>query len=471
MHVTGNDFVETVAAHYHREYSFVEYIQSKAMHSTEEVEECKKQIYRVANRFGKKISRIANATNEDSIEDIYAVTIRMELVYGVGEPSPVLGKLYFRNRGGVFSPIRKSEALKSEKFINEVIEKQNPSGGPQDSERRPQDSAHDTNIVDNVLNSVERIIAGKMAHSFTESILIAGEQDEKTIQKLISEDPGDNAAVECKKIKVLSISHIRWVDTAFDLFVDGQKTFLAKISPNGSMSWYCCCNSEDNKLIESNVVTCYSPDTGLTDEISLDVTDDRLGISDDAVEKIMKESAFAKHAVKIDCSELARRKIRCKQYRCECNTTVYDANGVQKRKCSDCPYPEVVLRYGAGEAACTSTLNFDTKTLQPVTEKVAICHCCGRTYATEKPAGNFYCDFCLKVKSSYESESVDPEARITYKKYAGMLPLSARFGAKDKYCFENEDRLIFIVGKNRYFFDKLKLQETGILEKPEKTSI
>jgi hypothetical protein len=49
-----------------------------------------------------------------------------------------------------------------------------------------------------------------------------------------------------------------------------------------------------------------------------------------------------------------------------------------------------------------------------------------------------------------------------------MLPLSARIGAKGKYCFENADRILFIVGKNKYLFDKLKLKDTGLLDKPEK---
>ena len=39
---------------------------------------------------------------------------------------------------------------------------------------------------------------------------------------------------------------------------------------------------------------------------------------------------------------------------------------------------------------------------------------------------------------------------------------------KKKYAFECEDKLIFSLGKNKYFFDKLKLEDTGIIEKPEK---
>jgi ribosomal protein L37AE/L43A len=147
---------------------------------------------------------------------------------------------------------------------------------------------------------------------------------------------------------------------------------------------------------------------------------------------------------------------------------LYDADGKMKRKCADCPYPEVVLHYGDGKAAYTPSLNFDTQTLQPVEERTAACRFCGRTYVTENPASTFFCEFCEKAIKSAENGSAGEAARATYKKYASMLPLSARMMAKGKYCFENEDRLLFIVGKNKFFFDKLKLKDTGLIDNPEK---
>ena len=457
------ELIETVAAHYHKEYSFVEYVQNSAMRNADEVEECRKAIRRVADRLNLPIGRITGAATEDSVEDIYVITLRMELYGGAGEPRPVLCKVYFQYRNGTFSPLRQGEAMKSELFVNEVISEQKSFG------RASFDDNNETEIVDNVLNSIEKLITGKMSHTFTESVLIANQIDLNTIQELLDVEPQDEVRLECKKLKVLSISHIRWIDTAFNLFIGSQRAFLAKISPNNSMSWYCCCNSEDNKLIESNVITCHSED-GITEEITIDVSQEDLGISDDAVERISLESAFAKHCFEISCSELMRRHIQCKQYRCESNTVLFEADGKVKRKCVDCPYPEVVLRYGKGESAYTPTLNFDTKTLQPVTEKTTACRFCGRHYVTEKPASTFLCDFCSKAISSCENGSADPQARVLYRKYASMLPLSARIGAKGKYCFENEDRLLFVVGKNKYLFDKLLLQDTGIIASPKKHS-
>ena len=457
------ELIETVAAYYHKEYSFVEYVQNSAMRNADEVEECRKSIRRVADRLNLPIGRIVSAATEDSVEDIYVVTLRMELYGGAGEPRPVLCKVYFQYRNGAFTPLRQSEALKSEIFVNEVISEQKGAS------RSSFDDQNETEVVDNVLNSIERLITGKMQNTFTESVLIANQIDMDTIQDLLDVEPQDEVRLECKKLKVLSINHIRWIDTAFNLYIDSQKTFLAKISPNNSMSWYCCCNSEDNKLIESNVITCRSED-GITEEISIDVSKDDLDISDDAVERIVKESAFAKHSFEVSCSELSRRHIQCKQYRCECNTVLFEADGLMKRKCADCPYPEVVLHYGEGESAYTPTLNFDAKTLQPVAQSTTACRFCGRTYITEAPPSTFLCDFCQRAITSCENGSVGPEARITYRKYAGMLPLSARIGAKGKYCFENEDRLLFVVGKNKYLFDKLALQDTGIIAPPKKHS-
>ncbi len=458
------ELIETVAAYYHKEYSFVEYVQNSAMRNADEVEECRRTIRRVAERLNLPVGRITSAATEDSVEDIYVVTLRMELFGGAGEPRPVLCKVYFQHRNGTLSPLRHGEAMRNELFVDEIISEQKGAS------RSSFDDRNETEVVDNVLNSIERLIGGKMQYDFTESVLISNQIDLDTIQDLVDIEPEtarDEVRLECKKLKVLGINHVRWIDTAFNLYIDSQKAFIAKISPNNSMSWYCCCNSDNNKLIEGNVITCRTDD-GIVEEIEIDVAKDDLGISDDAVERISLESAFARHAFEVSCSELSRRHIQCKQYRCECNTVLYDADGVARRKCADCPYPEVVLHYGDGKAAYTPALNFDTKTLQPVTERTVNCRFCGRPYVTEKPSNTFRCDFCDRAITSCENGTPDPEAKITYKKYASMLPLSARIGAKGKYCFENADRILFIVGKNKYLFDKLKLKDTGLLDKPEK---
>jgi hypothetical protein len=464
------DFVEAVAASYHREYSFVEYVQDNTSRSEEEVAQCRARVERVLERLKlklkKNVSRFADAAPEDSVEDIYSVTLRMEIVLsGTGEPTPVLGKVFFRHKNGAFTPVRKGEAQKTELFINSVIEKQTGYERPHTS-----DSAGESEMVDKVLYSIEHLITGRMEIGFTDSILIANGVDEENIQALIEGETGDEIEIECKKLRVLGISHIKWIDTAFDIYVDGQKTFIAKISPNGSMSWYCRCNSENSTLIEGDVISCIDADTHIPYEVVLDTTKDDLGITDDAlIDKILSESAIAKHAMEISCPELARRNIQCRQHRCECNTIMLaDTKGVQRRRCADCPYPEILLRDGNGEVACTASLNFDTRTLRPVAEKTVACQFCGRHYVTARMTGDFECDFCREAIRSCEDGTVDPRAHVTYKKYAGMLPLSARIGAKGKYCFENEDRLLFVVGKNKYFFDKLKINDTGMLEKPEK---
>ena len=51
-----------------------------------------------------------------------------------------------------------------------------------------------------------------------------------------------------------------------------------------------------------------------------------------------------------------------------------------------------------------------------------------------------------------------------------MLPLTLRIGNVfgKKMCFENEDRLIFFVGKKNFFFDKLNLTDSGKIKAPEK---
>ncbi len=462
---TWHNLIETVARGYHREYSLVEYIQNSLLYDTEDPEKCKETIRNIAKVLKLPFSKIEEAAVEDSVEDIYVVSLRMELFGGAGEPRPVLCKVFFRNRSGVFFPLDTSEAKTVEKYISEVIAKKNTNG-----QTARQDSNSATSMVDNVLNSVSKLIGGNMQRSFTESVLITNNTDAETVSELVHLEPQDDVYLQCKKLHVLGISHIQWIDTAFSIYVGDRKAFLAKLGLNSAVNLYCCCNGSDSKLIENNVVVCTSAETGITTKVRIDPTQEDLGIDEEMIDKIRLESAFAHHYFPITCSELVRRHIECTRYRCAGNTMDFEVGGKIRHKCMDCPYPEVVYRYGDGNTAYTPVLSYDSQTMRVTESDTSTCRFCGRSYVAKEVSANNLCDFCKTSLDRYESGDVGEDEIVAYKRYASMIPFHARMSAmfKKKYCFENADRLLFVVGKNKYFFDKLNLTDSGLIVKPEK---
>ena len=458
-----HNLIELVAADYHKQYSLVEYVQNGLTADSEEMKSYLHTIKQVAEVLRLPFTHVSEATGADRVEDIYAVSLRLELHSGAGEPRPVLCKVYFRNRANVFFPLEKEEAEVVDGYISNIVGNQR-----QGEQNRGEET--ETVIVDNVLNAISKLIRNELSNSFTNSILVTNDTDRDTIAGLIQVEPQSDVCLVCRKLKVLGIAHIRWNNSAFNIYAGTKKVYLAKIGITNTVSLYCCCNSEDSKLIENNTVQCVSAETGEEYKIRLNLEEEDLGLSADDVEKIRNESAFARHLFSLSCSELKRRQMVCTRYRCNSNTVELELDGRTVRKCMDCPYPEVLHRFSNGTVAYTPKLKFDTKTLQPVTTETATCYFCGRSYAVEEPSAHYLCEFCKTSLDKLEFGQADRSDKITYRKYAGMLPLSVRAGALfgKKYCFENEDRLLFAVGKKKFFFDKLKLDDKGVLDQPEK---
>ena len=121
--------------------------------------------------------------------------------------------------------------------------------------------------------------------------------------------------------------------------------------------------------------------------------------------------------------------------------------------------------------AMTSKRSYrDVLAQEIVRGEVETCRFCKRTYAKESMDQNFYCKFCASAIDEARAKSVAPANKKAYKAYSGMLPLTLRMSNtfNRKVCFENGDRLIFFVGKKKFFFDKLNLTESGKIKAPEK---
>ena len=458
-----HDLLELVAVNYHKEYSLVEYVEKSSSRSNDELEAYKRLISNIVETLITKVSRISPAAQEDSIEDLYAVAMRLEVFVGVGEPTPLLCKIYFRKKGNRFIPLSSDEAAAVDAHASKIVSRHNSSGNIDDE-------TTETSIVDNVLNSVEKLIKGELSSNFTESILITNPIDRDALDMLISNESQDEVKLECKRLKVLGISHIQWMDNAFDVYIDNKKALFARIGLNNTVSLSCCCDANDNRLVDNNVIICKSEETGFTTKITINPEKEGLGINRDQMEQIQRNSAFASHLFPISCSEVLRRNIDCVRLQCKCNTIAFEVNGKTKLKCADCPYPEVVYRSPDGTIAYTPLLNFNTATLGISNEKTEPCRFCGRSYRQEDLNNSYLCKFCASASEAINTNTASKVNKRIYRKYAQILPLNARVAAvfKKKYAFECSDRLIFSLGKNKYFFDKLKLEDTGIIPKPEK---
>jgi hypothetical protein len=231
----------------------------------------------------------------------------------------------------------------------------------------------------------------------------------------------------------------------------------------------CCCNDPDNKLIERNMITYRSEQTGRPERFVLYPEKDNFGITDDQLTVIREQSAFADHFIPINCPETRRRGVECMRYICKCNALSFVIDGVTQYKCPDCPYPEVIYHDADGKAMYTPSLYFDADSLGALSEETEICRFCGRTYAKEAMDQGLYCRFCASAVESAKNGNITAMEKKNYKLYSGMLPLSVRVNnlMSKKSCFENADRLIFFVGKKKFYFDKLNLKETGKLKSPE----
>jgi hypothetical protein len=454
--------IELVSTNYHKEYSLVEYIQPSPLKEEKALDECIKLVNRVMCGLQIPRVKVVPAPQEESVEDVYEVSMRLELFNGVGEPRPLLCKVYFRKLNQSFVPIRTNDARGMNEHISHLVATR-AQNGVQSGENT------ETEIVDNVLNSVSKLIAGELQYDFSQSVLVTNPTDEKTLLDFASNDSQDEVRLECKKLKVLSISHVQWYDTVFSVFIDECKAYRARIGANNAINLYCWCNEGQDKLIENNMIPCVFPQTGEITEIYLNTDREDLGLNSAQLEMIQKQSAFADHNFLISCSELMRRNVECSRYRCKNNTIKFDVDGTIRYKCADCPYPEVVYRYPDGKTAYTPLLNFDTLTLSVVEEAVETCRFCGRSYQKHNLNSEFLCSFCEFATTAAENKLLEKEHKRNYRRYAGMIPLRKRmFVVGKKYCFENADRLCFVLGKNKYFFDKLKLKDSGLIDKPEK---
>jgi hypothetical protein len=151
---------------------------------------------------------------------------------------------------------------------------------------------------------------------------------------------------------------------------------------------------------------------------------------------------------------------------------IIDKAGKAFEFCRNCRYPERVYfdpqGGGKGVEIPAFRIALDVNSMRPVDKTMAkICKTCGRTFKSSKSVCNL-CGFANLAADGNLTDEQKSAAAALYKEYAHILPLSWRcFGGK-KYCFEDDGMIVFVIGKNKYRFDKLTAKSTGILKAARK---
>lgn len=459
------NLIENVAAAYHKRYSLIEYKQNARTVSNKEKENCRRALENIVARFFGELSapEIREGSREDDTEDIYGVSLRVELTGGTGAAVPVLGKVYFRRNGKKLQPLYEEEAKKIDEYLYTVI----PSG---DGGRKPDDS-DSSETIDAVLGAMDNLLYGRIGGSdLTRCLCFSSEEDARTVNELSEKVSHDDVRLECMAVNTLGISHVRWINSSYKVFSSGKAVLRATIGLNESISLYCL-NCSGAALIENNRISySFTDENGDAQErtVMLDTRREDLGITDEDAEEIGKYSELARHLKHVACFDNPRHAGGCSRCVCAGQTENFGTEEDPVYKCKDCPYPEIVFVDDAGVRRYTPRLVFARDRMTMVDRSEAqVCDCCGRSFSKESMEGRL-CSFCHGAAKAYGNEK--EEAKRRYKKYAHVFSpfVRLKYLGKEKLCFEEEDVLLFLLGNDRFTFDKLEIGEYGYIAKPHK---
>lgn len=443
-------FVANVTEYYHKNYSFLEFVQNKDADdsNSEKV---------VGNLFGllKKISnRVAlsppRKNSQASLEDIYGLSLKLDITAGgAGEPTPVLCKVYFRSDGTNYTPMYKEEAGILESIVGSV-----PDDDSDDSDTLTKE--HEKIIV-NVFRAFENKCikpSHDLDNDFTDYVVLSGAKDENIIGDMITKKTNnDSKTLRCSRIKVLGISHVRWSKAVYTVRSADKDLFSVTVNPNGSLDVFCL-NCGGKPLIVGNCVK--------GGNWRIDPTKSDCGLTDTQVDEIRQNSEFAEHLFTVDTCR-NRTNDPCSRTVCK-SQVFFDVNG--KAICKNCNHPEIVytdLFNAAFPPTSTAQLNFAFDRMSMVDDKVFECRCCHKTYV-KKGRLSTICDYCADSEDTAEDFK-------RYKYYSRLLsPLTrlTHLFAKRKSCKENKSLLIFYLGKDVYVFDRLKATDHRLIHGPVK---
>lgn len=459
--------ISKVATNFHKKYSIIEYKEC-TNENRADAEKSKKAIRNIVARlFGEQDVTLSKGGKNEGTQDIYGAHVKLELGCTGQAYYTVMCKIYFRRTVAEVRPISAWEAS----IVNAKLEQAKNN----DEKINVQD-----NVIDDTLNALNKLVNGEFSVNLKDCLCfgsatdsaIGSNSDQKSLEILSARAMHNSAPITCTSIKVLSISHVKWVNDSYDVIFRGKPILRAVIGFGGSISMRCINCENFEELISSNEINySFKNEDGATvnRSILIDPERDDLGIDEQTVNEIILYSEFSNHLKKIICKNVSRLGKPCSAFVCH-SQTIRDAGG-KNVKCANCPYPEVVYTDFSEEMPVryfTSTLKFAVDKMAMVpTDEVKQCVCCGRPFTASALEGRL-CPLCSEMESLTDSQK--KVAKKKYAKYRNMLGHFARFKHlfHAKYCLEDDTTLLFALGEDRYVFSKLDLAKTGYVDAPDK---
>ncbi len=408
----------------------------------------------------------AKAAGKSEYDDIYGLSLRLQIGTGGEKEIPILGTLYFKRHGNYkMIPLSAEDALKIEGNLESMDDKNTESTH----------AAMDVDATNNTLNTLfselTRIINEDKLGDHLVGCLRFDESDKASLDSLLTRIQNDNKVLVCKQVEILGISHVNWERYTYTISNkrDGSDMFSIVGGIDGKVVMCCLGCKNNSDLILGNRVTVTDPETGEFSAFVINPEREDLGLTDRDFEKINKSRHFSSHYMSIGAAcGTPRDGKTCSRMLCRSYLISVETAGGVVEFCRDCPYPEVIYKDSEGTAHYTPTLRFDTESMKLVTGNNISerpCQCCGRY------VGNLQADmFCkLCATAARPDGAATRTAMINYEKYKTLLPLHTRIASvsKQKLCFEDTEILVFVIGEKKYVFHKFWLDSDGYSKCPD----
>ena len=450
---SNSKWIETIseiAKLYHKQYPVIEYAPIDG-DSDIDAEDVKEKILSCFFPNKAAVSFSTDASIKRNVEDFYAVSLKMSLNAGTGAPVPALCKVYFKKSGDNFLPIPKKSAGEIENFLKNVV----PSVGGSDK-------TNGAFIIDTALNALSKCVQNNSSASNFGKYLFYGEK-ENAINDLLKNSKHDDVVLYCTEMSVKGITHIVLNSYTFDMVENGKAKFRITVGLNNSLSLQCL---ECKKmLIVNNEINYKFNDVRKT--ATIDMAAGNFGLTDDLLVEILNSGHFSKHQMVISCPENVRAGANgCVRTHCEQNSIAMETEEGTVYKCKNCPYPEMVYTLSDGERCFTKDLviakNRFGESVLAKADDVKICPVCGRRFIGNEERCSTCVKFDLKNPISLKN------AAKVYRKYQNVLPVSVRVFSlfKKKYCIEDEEILLFLLGNKKWIFNKMGVMKNGYLKNP-----
>lgn len=475
--VIWSSFIDKIRIEYHKRFSVLEY--KKQARTAEERKNADALAGKIARDFWNIFYATDGAVNEVSVhpssleeetEDIYGVSMKLELSGGTGESVPILGKVYFSKTKDNMHPILSADAIAIDENLRKVIPDEDDSESVKQQkltgEALEKQKELRSRIIDAGLNAMEELVTSNKLN-FGDYLCCSDEEDKKAIDNLLDQLAHGVMDLECQSVDILYITHVETNAFSYNVTVAGRDMFTLSFGMNNSATINCINCKDAEPLVNMNEIVYM--DGEVRRSVVADINEPNWGIDELVIQKIRENSELSNHCVKVSCRNNPRVN-NCEVFKCKKQLFEVEVGDRKVYKCLDCSSPEVVYITTKGERKYTPSLYF-AKDEMDLVEEAETCKLCGRSFA--KLGNQKLCPVCTSARRASESDKSDEKNKVyveNYKHYKTLLPISTRLLSlfSTKYCFEDDEIVLFVIGKNKYLFNKLNVKEYGSIDKPRR---